>query len=105
MPGKEPINPLEVQKTTAVLSVANLFSSPIFLRLGVVPSLALISLGMYSLHELGRSKHVTSKTNWTFGLFGTKKDEIKLEPAEIAYNVIKGGSMVFDAVIPPMKKP
>jgi hypothetical protein len=93
MPDKEPFNPTDVSKTSAVVTFTNLFLSPLYPRLGFTPSLLLITAGLYGLHELGRTK----KSDWS-SFFSVKPSMGKLEPSEIAQNICVGGSHVFDRV-------
>lgn len=97
MPEKDPINPENVYKTSALISISQLLASPLFHRLGVGPSIAIIGLGLYSLHEIGRCKK--NNSTWLPAFFPTKEVERKWELEPMISNVVSGGGCVFDKLL------
>jgi hypothetical protein len=98
MAGKEnTINPSDVYKTGALASLAQTVTLPFLLRLGFAPTTAFIGVGLYLLHERGRSKQGGAK--W-YDFFGTRKNDKPIASNDIPYNIFVGGGDVFDELFP-----
>ncbi|RUR06513.1 hypothetical protein [Legionella sp. km772] len=98
MPGKDSINPIDVQKTTTVVAFFNVTMMPIVPRLGVGPSSLILGLGFYALHQLGKNKQAGS--GWVPGLFSSKPSD-SFERETLIRNICTGGARVYDEFIPP----
>lgn len=98
MPGKDSINPTDVQKTTTVVAFFNVAMMPLVPRLGVGPSSLIIALGFGALHQLGKSSQAGS--GWIPGLFSPKTTD-KFDKDTVVRNIAAGGARVYDEFIPP----